>query len=209
MSFILFFIGLAVLGYGKVSFANVDAEGPKVRAAGFILMMPFIAQLFIGFMVGVLFISDESESLGAAGTFLTLLEIAAMIICVGVAYTLVTDESPANIIRMPGMDTKTTDKDDKSTNNTTQQKNAQPKPRPQQTRQSRPAPPKPARSQPAARKGNFPTIMSTAEAARYLNVSESDVMALINDGKISAARINYRYRISKDVLDDYLSEQQG
>jgi hypothetical protein len=31
-------------------------------------------------------------------------------------------------------------------------------------------------------------------------------MKFIEDGKIAAARINYRYRISRSVLDDYISE---
>lgn len=210
MSLILFFIGLGLLGYGRISVANIEAEGPKVRGAGAMLMLPLVVRLVMGFMINLLFISDGSESSGTASTFLAIVDILAMIICAGVAYTLITDEAPTNIIRMPGTDqNQNTEKSDSTETKSAQATKPQPeaKPRPQ----PRPAAPsRPSRNQQDGRnRRNFPAVMSTAEAASYLNIPESAVMDLINDGKISAARINYRYRISRDVLDDYLSDEQG
>lgn len=207
MSLILFFIGLTLLGYGRISVANIEAEGPTVRGAGVMLMMPLIVRIIMGFVVNMLFVGDDPDAANTAGTFLGLLDIVAMIVCVGVAYTLVSDDIPTNIIRMPGTDNDGDKADKTETKSSTQATKTEPKPRPQ-PRPSSP-PPSSSRSQkpPARNRHNFPAVMSTAEAARYLNVSESDVMNLINDGKISAARINYRYRISRDVLDDYLNDE--
>jgi len=49
-----------------------------------------------------------------------------------------------------------------------------------------------------------PSIMSPAEAANYLKVGEADIMQMITDGSIKAKKIGTQYRISKQMLDDYL-----
>lgn len=49
-----------------------------------------------------------------------------------------------------------------------------------------------------------PDIMTTAEAAAYLRITEADVIALIEGGKLPAARINGSYRIARIAIDDYL-----
>lgn len=50
----------------------------------------------------------------------------------------------------------------------------------------------------------FPDIMSPADAARYMQVAEADVMSMINDGSLKAKKIGTQFRISKSVLDDFL-----
>ncbi|MDH7487410.1 MAG: SPFH domain-containing protein [Anaerolineae bacterium] len=50
-----------------------------------------------------------------------------------------------------------------------------------------------------------PEVMSLAEAAAYLKVSEADVQALIDQGQIKAKKIGTSYRISKKVIDEYLA----
>ena len=50
-----------------------------------------------------------------------------------------------------------------------------------------------------------PDVMTPSEAAAYLKVSEEDVVAAIDDGQIKAKKIGNAYRISREVLDDYLS----
>ncbi len=50
----------------------------------------------------------------------------------------------------------------------------------------------------------FPDIMSPADAARYMQVAEADVMSMINDGSLKAKKIGSQFRISKSVLDDFL-----
>lgn len=54
----------------------------------------------------------------------------------------------------------------------------------------------------------LPSIMNVSEAARYLQVSEADVLALIEDGKLAAARINYSYRIARRSLDELREARQ-
>jgi excisionase family DNA binding protein len=50
-----------------------------------------------------------------------------------------------------------------------------------------------------------PEVMTVAEAAAYLRVSEADVQALIETGEIKARKIGTQYRIAKKALDDYLA----
>lgn len=57
----------------------------------------------------------------------------------------------------------------------------------------------------AAAPAAVPDVMSLAEAAAYLKVSEADVQALIDQGQIKAKKIGTSYRISKKVIDDYLA----
>jgi excisionase family DNA binding protein len=49
-----------------------------------------------------------------------------------------------------------------------------------------------------------PSIMTPAEAAQALRVSEEDVIAAINAGDLKAKKIGNAYRISKEALDAYL-----
>ena len=51
-----------------------------------------------------------------------------------------------------------------------------------------------------------PDIMTVAEAAAYMRVSESDVMNLIDQGKLGAARIGSSYRIARIAIDDFISQ---
>ena len=49
-----------------------------------------------------------------------------------------------------------------------------------------------------------PDVMSPAEAAQYLKVTEADVMQMITEGTIKAKKIGSQFRISKSVLDEFL-----
>jgi excisionase family DNA binding protein len=50
-----------------------------------------------------------------------------------------------------------------------------------------------------------PDVMTLAEAAGYLKVSEADVKGLIDSGQVKAKQIGTEFRISKKALDDFLS----
>ena len=52
--------------------------------------------------------------------------------------------------------------------------------------------------------GGIPDIMSPAEAATILKVSEEDVMAAINDKSLKAKKLGNAYRISKESLEEFL-----
>ena len=51
-----------------------------------------------------------------------------------------------------------------------------------------------------------PEVMTLAEAAAYIRVSEQDLLALIQSGELKAKKIGAEYRISKKAVDSYLSE---
>jgi excisionase family DNA binding protein len=50
----------------------------------------------------------------------------------------------------------------------------------------------------------IPDVMTPAEAASILKVSEEDVIAAINDGSLKARKLGNAYRISKDALEAFL-----
>jgi excisionase family DNA binding protein len=49
-----------------------------------------------------------------------------------------------------------------------------------------------------------PDVMTPAEAASYLKVSEEDVVAAISANQLKAKKIGNSYRISREALDEYL-----
>ncbi len=54
-----------------------------------------------------------------------------------------------------------------------------------------------------------PSVMTVAEAAVYLRASEQDVLDLIDDGKLPAARVGGVYRIARRAIDDYLDSDDA
>jgi excisionase family DNA binding protein len=52
--------------------------------------------------------------------------------------------------------------------------------------------------------GQIPSVMTPAEAAGFLKVSEEDVIAAINSGDLKARKIGNAFRISKDALEAFL-----
>jgi excisionase family DNA binding protein len=52
--------------------------------------------------------------------------------------------------------------------------------------------------------GPMPDVMTPAEAAGILRVSEEDVLASIQSGDLKAKKIGNAYRISKEALQDFL-----
>jgi excisionase family DNA binding protein len=56
----------------------------------------------------------------------------------------------------------------------------------------------------AAPNGPMADVMTPAEAAVVLKVSEEDVLAAINDGSLKAKKLGNAYRISKEALEEFL-----
>jgi excisionase family DNA binding protein len=50
----------------------------------------------------------------------------------------------------------------------------------------------------------MPDVMTPAEAAVYLKVSEEDVIAAITAGDLKARKLGAAYRISKQALEEFL-----
>ncbi|HEX9798359.1 MAG TPA: SPFH domain-containing protein [Anaerolineales bacterium] len=53
--------------------------------------------------------------------------------------------------------------------------------------------------------GAMPDVMTPAEAAEHLKVSEEDVMAAIAAGDLKAKKLGNAFRISKDALNEFLT----
>jgi excisionase family DNA binding protein len=51
-----------------------------------------------------------------------------------------------------------------------------------------------------------PDLMGLPEAAKYLGVSEADVMASITAGDLKAKKIGSQYRITKAAIDAFLAQ---
>jgi excisionase family DNA binding protein len=58
----------------------------------------------------------------------------------------------------------------------------------------------------AAAAGAMPDVMSPAEAAQFLKVSEEDVLAALEAGDLKGKKLGKAYRISKDALLAFLNE---
>lgn len=71
-----------------------------------------------------------------------------------------------------------------------------------QTLQQQPAQP-PAAQQAAP--ADVPDVMNPAQAAVYLQVSEADIVQMIESGELKAKKIGRQYRISKAVIDEFLA----
>lgn len=56
-----------------------------------------------------------------------------------------------------------------------------------------------------AKAGGIPDVMTPAEAASILKVSEEDVVAAITDGSLKARKLGSAYRISKEALEAFLN----
>lgn len=56
----------------------------------------------------------------------------------------------------------------------------------------------------AAAAAAMPDVMNPAQAAAYLQVTEADVMQMIQAGQIKAKQIGTQFRISKSALEDFL-----
>jgi excisionase family DNA binding protein len=50
---------------------------------------------------------------------------------------------------------------------------------------------------------DFPSVMTTQQAAQYLNVPEKRIIDAIYQGELAASHMNNRYVISRSVLDEF------
>ncbi|HRQ33570.1 MAG TPA: helix-turn-helix domain-containing protein [Anaerolineales bacterium] len=51
----------------------------------------------------------------------------------------------------------------------------------------------------------MPDIMTPAEAAQFMKVTEADVLGAINDGSLKAKKIGSAFRISKENLEAFMN----
>jgi excisionase family DNA binding protein len=54
--------------------------------------------------------------------------------------------------------------------------------------------------------GGLPELLSPADAAKALGVSEADVQAILDSGELAGKKIGSTWRIKKSTLDEYLAK---
>ncbi len=187
MALILVVIGAVLYYTRRFSFGGLQTQGRHVRAAGLLLMFPAAFTFLLSFFAGVIFARSEA-AIVTLFNIMAAVEIISMVLAVGAAYILLAN--PSNAPRLPGI-----------LGDIQRERQDEPAAAPQ---------PPVARVQPAQPvREHFPTIMTVAQAAQYLQVSEAQIMDLIDGGKLAAARINYNYRIAKSNLDELLAAREA
>jgi excisionase family DNA binding protein len=51
----------------------------------------------------------------------------------------------------------------------------------------------------------MPDIMTPAEAAKFMKVTEDDILDAIKDGSLKAKKVGKAFRISKDNLEAFMN----
>jgi excisionase family DNA binding protein len=63
-----------------------------------------------------------------------------------------------------------------------------------------------AKAPAAAAAGSVADLLSPADVANALGVTETDVMTIIESGELSAKKIGTAYRIKRSALDEYIAK---
>lgn len=188
MALILVVIGAALYYTRRFNFGGVQTQGRHVRAAGLILMFPAVFTFLLSFFAGMIFARSEA-AIVTLFNVMAAVEIVSMVLAVGVAYILIAN--PKNAPRLPGI-----------LGDIQRERQDEPQTAPQRpvARAQRAQPPAPQQ---------FPAVMTVAQAAQYVQVTEAQITDWIDGGKLAAARINYTYRIAKSNLDDLLAAREA
>jgi excisionase family DNA binding protein len=189
LSIIPLVIGVILFYMGRVQIGALRAEGRHVKAAGVILTLPAtISLVLLNFFIPTAFGRDFDAAMVAIG-IVTLLEVIGVLAAISLAYLLIAD--PPGAPNLPGILGQFQE----------------------EARKNRPAdaPPRrvktvtiptPASVRPLVTRESFPSVMNLKQAARYLRVSEADILRLIEEGKLAASRDNFSYKIARSQLDE-------
>jgi excisionase family DNA binding protein len=189
LSIIPLIIGVILFYMGRVHIGMLRAEGRHVKAAGVILTLPAaLSLLLLNFFIPMAFGADVDAAMVAIGA-VTLLEAVGLLAAVGIAYLLIAD--PPGAPRLPGILGQLQDEARKN-------RPADAPPRRAKTVTI----PTPASMRPLVTREDFPSVMDLKQAARYLRVSEAEILRLIEEGKLAASRDNFRYKIARSQLDE-------
>lgn len=187
LSLILLIFGAVLYYRGRIKIGSINAEGKHVKSAGIILMLPAMGSFLLGLVIGTLF-SGDVETLMNLINILFIVEIAAIFLALFVAYRMIVN--PPDATGLPGVLGNLGSRES------------------QQPRKTVTIPGTNAPIELPSAPKITKTILSTQEAAEYLNTTEDNIFHLIEEGKLTAARVNYRYQIARSQLDDYLNTQK-
>ncbi|MBZ0301490.1 MAG: helix-turn-helix domain-containing protein [Anaerolineae bacterium] len=184
MSLVLGVIGFVWYLTGRARIGGFQAEGRRVKAAGVLLMLPVMLTLTL--LNAYL---PSAVQINAAETvrtlfIITMLELSAVCAALGCARIVLLD--PPGSPRLPGL-LGQLQREARLERLAYPQMGILPNPlvvrRPRLKRQ----PPR--------------DVMTLAEAACYLGVREAEVLRLIDEGKLPAARDHDAYKIARSQLD--------
>jgi excisionase family DNA binding protein len=194
MSFILLIIGLILFFMKRLDVGTIQSEGRPLKAAGVILATPGVVTLLLAYVFLPLAMGRNEQALVTARAVVDLLDLIATIVAVALAYLLIVN--PPDAPRLPGLLGEIQADNASSVG---QQVRAE---REKIITISEPeASPRPKIS---INRDKFPSVMNLNEAARYLQTTEEEILKMIDDGRLVAARDNYNYQIAKSQLDELL-----
>lgn len=181
-----FIIGIALLIRGRFTFNDRAVPPEKTRIIAFVLMLP----LLVGFCTGLFVLPTMTGTLDLetlqTAAFIEFIAFVAAI--VGVAYLIASVP--------PG-----TASSDRPAESEKEKENRKP---------FEPLPPfQPQILEPPPKLVDLPKVLSVEQAAAYLRRTPAEVLALIEQGKLPAARDSSGYRIARIALEDYLAEQRN
>ena len=189
MSLILLLIGIFLLIKGDFRIAGRSIPKDQGRLIGIVLAAPFTISFCASFFIVSSYVSTiDPTTLDSFDTLMTLmdspeyaglmtLEVVSMIIAVAVAGYLIFSRPQTP----PGVPAE-----------------FPPPMRP-------PSASYPLPLSTLTSSTPLPSVMTVAEAAAYLRVTEADIQGLIDDGKLPAARTASGFRIARSAIDDYLT----
>jgi len=156
-------------------------------------MLPAAGYVLLSFALSILFGNNSSQSVA----LLSILQLVMMIVAVVVAYILIAD--PPNAPHLPGiLGEIQNERHGKSAPPPSSSSSDRPK---QQQRPVQRHPLErfiPTSGQPI----KVANVLSVKEAAVYMGMNPDEIMALIDAGKLPAARDSSGFRIARSVLDE-------
>lgn len=180
LSLLMFIFGLMMFNRRRASIAllKLQAEGAVARTAGLVLMLPLLVSLSLGVLLG-LFVGNDLDAFLTAVETVALLELAGIILAAAAAYYILRYQIAWSRLNDGAMHTGTTGRPPFTSGTVTIQP---------------PVPPAPVQ---------FPSVMTTKEAAGYLRVPEQRIVDGIYNGELAAVRSGNSYRIARIALDDF------
>ena len=184
---LILLIGGIYLWYkGQFRFGSIQTEGRHVKVAGVLLMLPAAGAFVLSLLIG-LFFGSIMQLVVSLLVVISVIEFMSVFLVLWLAYLLLVN--PARAPRLPGYLGE-----------------VQAGIGPQQS-QSRQRPTQQA--QPAVHQTEK-KVLTLAEAAHYLGMTEAQVLNLIDNSQLAAARSNnYNYQIARSQLDEVLQQRES
>lgn len=190
MAFILLMIGVVLIVRQRVDYGSFRSAGRHVRAAGVLLTLPALMSLLLNGIFVPLAFGRNASAVSFAQGVVGLLEFLGMVLVALLAWMLLSD-SPG-LPRLPGLLGELQDeaRAQRSSGGVAA------------TRRTGGLNLPGLPTRPGNRRETFPSVMSLSEAALYMEVSEDDILQWIEEGRLTASRENYHYRIARSQLDE-------